>query len=77
MQSRFEGICPTPVQNSNLRTILKLNSLLYADDTILLSETEEDMQGALDAITKKCDENKMPINSSKTMYIVCSRKKIR
>ena len=71
MQSGFEGIRLTPDQNSNLRTLLKLYSLLYADDTILLSQTEEDMQRALDATTKDCNENKMTINASKTKYMVC------
>ena len=76
MQSRYKGNCLTPDQNSNLRTLLKLYSLLYADDTILLSETEEDMQRALDATMKYCNENKMTMNASKTKYIVCSRGKI-
>ena len=76
-QSGFEGIRLTPDQNSNLRTLRKLYSLLHADDTILLSETEEDMQRALDATTKYCYENKMTINASKTKYMVCSRGKIR
>ena len=65
MQSWYKGICLTPDQNSNLRTLLKLYSLLYADDTISLSETEEDMQRALDATTKYCNENKMTMNASK------------
>ena len=77
MQSGFDGIRLTPDQNRNLRTLLKLYSLLYADDTIFLSETVEDMQRALDATTKNCKENKMTINASKTKYMVCSRGKIR
>ena len=52
-------------------------SLLYADDTLRLSETEEDMQRALDATLKYCIQNKMTINVSKTKYMICSRGKIR
>ena len=83
MQSRYKGICLTPDQNSNLRILLKLYSLLYADDTILPSETEDGMQRALEATTTRprvrnyCTENKMTMNASKTKYMVCSRGKIR
>ena len=51
-------------------------SLLHADDTLLLSETEEDMQRALDATLKYCIQKRMTINVSKTKYMICSRGRI-
>ena len=77
IRTGFNGICLNPEQSNDLTTLLKMYALLYADDTLLLSETEEDMQRALDATLKNCNENKMTINASKTKYIVCSRGKIR
>ena len=74
-QNRF--ICLNPDQKSNQRTLLKLYSLLYADDTTLLLETEEDMQRARDATTKYCNEYKLTMNASETKYMVCSRGQIR
>ena len=47
------------------------------DDTVLLHETDVDMQKALDATTEYCNDNNMIINASKTKYMVFSRGKIR
>ena len=44
-------------------------SLLYADDTLLISETEaKDKQRALDVTSKFCIQEKMTMNVSKTKY---------
>ena len=40
--------------SENLNIFVKLFSLLYADDTIILSETEADMQYALAIFGKSC-----------------------
>ena len=77
IRTESEGICPNAERSEELTTFLKMYSLLYADDTLLLSETEEDMQRALDATLKYCIQNKMTINVSKTKYMICSRGKIR
>ena len=60
------GLFPGKSKVKSLRLFLKMYSLLYGDDTLLLSETEEDMQQALDATLKYCIQNKMTINVSKT-----------
>ena len=77
IRTEYEGICLNAERSEELTTFLKTYSLLYADDTLLLSETEEDMQRALDATLKCCIQNKMTINVSKTKYMICSRGKIR
>ena len=65
IRTEFEGICLNAERSEELTTFLKMYALLYADDTLLLSEAEEDMQGALDATLKYCIQNKMTINVSK------------
>ena len=62
---------------SDLQLLLKIYALLYADDTVLLSEGELDMQKALDATAEHCWENNMKINVSKTKIMICSRGKMR
>ena len=62
---------------SDLELWLKMYALLYADDTMLICESELDMQKALDATAAYCMENDMKINISKTKYIICSRRKIK
>ena len=66
IRTESEGICLNAERNEELTTFLKMYSLLYADDTLLLSETEKDMKRALDATLKCCIQNKMTTNVSKT-----------
>ena len=70
-----EGICLNGERSEELTTFLKMYSLLYADDTLLLSESEKDMQRALDANLKYCIQNKMTINVSKTKNIIFFNRK--
>jgi hypothetical protein len=61
--------------SETLNIFVKLFSLLYADDTIILSETEADMQYALAIFEKYCHHWKLKINLQKTKVIIfCKRK---
>ena len=62
--------------SENLNIFVKLFSLLYADDTIILSETEADMQYALAIFEKYCHHHwKLKVNLQKTKVIIfCKRK---
>ena len=61
--------------SENLNIFVKLFSLLYADDTIILSETEADMQYALAIFEKYCHHWKLKVNLQKTKIIIfCKRK---
>ena len=51
-----------------------LSILLYADDIVLLSENEDDLQKMLDALTEWCSKWQMVINDTKSQ-IVHFRKK--
>ena len=46
--------------------------LLYADDTVLLSETEDDMQLMINATADYCKKFDMIINVGKTKYMIFS-----
>ena len=59
----------------NLNIFAKLFSLLYADGTIILSETEGHMQCALSIFEKYCQEWKLKVDLHKAnVIILCIRK---
>ena len=60
-----------------MEVFLKLYVLLYADDTILLSENRLDMQDAIDATVEYCSKNELRINIEKTKCIIFSKGKVR
>ena len=51
---------------------LKIMVLLYADDTVLFSDTESDMQHALDAFHVYCNTWRLTVNTEKTKIVVFS-----
>jgi hypothetical protein len=54
---------------------LKLLVILYADDTVLMSESADGLQLALDNLQLYCNEWKLKINGEKTKVVVfCKRK---
>jgi hypothetical protein len=54
---------------------LDVRRLLYADDLILLSESEKVLQSCLDNLNSYCNRWKLKINISKTKVIVFSKGK--
>ena len=52
-----------------------INNLRYADDTVLISENEKDLQQLLNIVESKSKEKGMELNSKKTEVMVISRKK--
>ena len=61
--------------SENLNICVKLFSLLYADDTIILLETEVDMQYDLAIFEKYCHQWKLEVNLQKTKVIICCKRK--
>ena len=51
--------------------------LLYADDTIILAESHEDLSHSLALFEEYCNQWKLKINISKTKIIVFSKRKYR
>jgi hypothetical protein len=48
---------------------------LYADDTVILSESAEGLQEALSAFEKYCNIWKLTVNTNKSKIVVFSKKK--
>ena len=60
-----------------LQLMLKLFFLLYADDTILMSESRHGLQKALDALSVYCQMWKLEVNVDKTKVMIFHKKKKR
>lgn len=56
---------------------LKLTTILYADDTIILAENGDDLQTALNALNDYCTDWDLSVNIKKTNIVIFSRGKIR
>ena len=65
------------LSNDDVEVFFTLFTLLYADDTIVLAENENDMQNALTSVKNYCDTWKMTVNARKTKIVIFSRGKIR
>jgi hypothetical protein len=65
------------VVNEHIENVLgiyiKLLLLLYADDTVLMAETPEELQKALDSFNEYCQLWKFKINLDKTKVVIFSK----
>ena len=64
-------------QLNDLDTYFKLFILLYADDTVLLAESEAELQAALIALEDYCSLWHLEVNLTKTKIIIFSKGKVR
>ena len=55
-----------------LYVYLKLFVLLYADDTVIMSESKEDMQNQLNVFNDFCKKWKLKVNAEKLKVLVFS-----
>jgi hypothetical protein len=53
---------------------LNLFILLYADDTIILSNSEENLQSSLNSLHQYCEKWKLTVNISKTKIVIFSKR---
>lgn len=66
---RIKGISVDCV-NEDLYFFIKVFVLLYADDTVILAESAEELQKSLDSFYRYCLEWKLHVNESKTKIII-------
>jgi hypothetical protein len=59
----------------NLNVYMKLFLLLYADDTVIFAESQQELQRILKLFEHYCNIWKLKINVSKTKIVVISKKK--
>ena len=64
------------LSNDDVQLFLRLFVLLYADDTIILAESAEELQKALDAAYKYCTDWKLIVNTDKTKIVIFSKRKV-
>ena len=58
-----------------LHIFYKIFVILYADDTVIMSETKEGLQNALNIFQSYCEIWKLQVNTNKTkVMIFCKRK---
>ena len=72
----LENLAST-VDDDTLQKFMKLFVLLYADDTVILSETPDKLQIGLDNLYRYSDLWDLRINREKTKILVFSKGKIR
>ena len=82
LRDKYNGLnLLSEIQNQNnlpdeMENYIKLFVFMYADDTILLAESEEDLQDGLSAMFHYCNKWKLQVNV-KFFFVVFSRRKIR
>ena len=62
---------------NSIATFVKLYLLLYADNTVLLAQSSNDLQKSINAMLTYCDDWDLTINTAKTKVMILSRGKIR
>lgn len=62
---------------SESEVMLNLYLLLYADDTIIMSENSSDLQCALNELYLYCSDWDLNVNTSKTKIVIFSKGKVR
>ena len=60
----------------NFQVLLKLYVLLYADDTVVLAESDYALQMALNAAYSYCKKWKLTVNVDKTKIVIFSRGRV-
>ena len=76
LQKDSDGIS-VEFQEDKLECFIKLYTLLYADDTILISESKEDLQRMLNSLHQYCNLWSLQVNISKTKIIIFSRGSVK
>ena len=71
--STVNGIKITHEQENEMLNYLKLFIILYADDTVIVSENEDDLQKALDMYQKYCEQWKLTVNIEKSKVLIFSK----
>ena len=58
--------------DENIHIFLRIFVLLFTDDTVLFSNTKEDLQGTLNIFENYCTAWKLSVNTSKTKVMMFS-----
>ena len=61
--------------DARLENMLKLLLLMYADDTVILADSPDKLQAAINGMEKYCEKWKLKVNVSKTKIIIFGSRK--
>ena len=70
LSTKYNGVHLNQLHNTDIELQLKLFTLLYADDTIVLAETERELQSALDAVHEYCNNMHLTVNTQKKKVMI-------
>ena len=78
LSEKYNGLAKVSSSISDeLNVYLKIFCLLYADDTLVLAESADQLQKALDGLNIYCKRWALKVNIEKTKVIIFSRGKVR
>ena len=78
LSERYNGLSKvTDSISQELHMYLKIFCLLYADDTLVLAETEHELQKALDGLHDYCNKWALKVNVDKTKVIIFAPGRVR
>ena len=60
-----------------ISTYVEIFLLLYADDTVLIAETKENLQRNLDIFYNYCEFWQLSVNTNKTKILIFSKRKVK
>ena len=63
--------------NEDIEVYFKLYFLLYADDTVVLAKSKEQLLAALNSMYLYCQTWKLEVNPSKTKVVIFSKKRVK
>lgn len=63
------------ISDDDIMIYLKLFTLLYADDTVLMADSPTELQNCLNAFSSYCNEWKLSINTEKTKILIFGARK--
>ena len=63
--------------DTEISIFMRLVVLLYADDTVIVAESENDLQYTFDRFYTYCQQWKLDVNASKTRVVIFGAKKIK
>jgi len=68
--------CSSYLSDDDVEIYLRLYVLLYADDTIVMAESAEQLQLALNAVYNYCNDWKLTVNTQKTQIVIFSKRRV-
>jgi len=74
---RQNGVKSLDFKDEEINNFLNLFIILYADDTVILSNTPEGLQECLNQLKSYCNRWKLTVNASKTKITIFGGKKVK